>query len=229
LISAFYTYLWLREDGTPYYVGKGSGRRAFTSYSHRVKCPKDTARILVQEFPDESAAFAAEKFLIAFYGRRDLGTGILRNLTDGGEGASGVIQTEETRVRKGIATKKRYEINPALREISRALGKSQKGKPKSAIARLKMSKSAKRRPPISEETRRKISRNASNPSAETRQKMSIAHKGRDVTKTTKKNIESGHLLRISYLGARIGNHVRWHVQKNIVKPTCSLCVGVSNE
>jgi|ERR1035437_1109198 hypothetical protein len=81
----YYTYLWLRENGTPYYVGKGSGVRAFTSWAHGVHKPADKERILVQEFESEKEAFEAEKFLIAYYGRLDLGTGCLRNLTDGGE------------------------------------------------------------------------------------------------------------------------------------------------
>jgi hypothetical protein len=81
----FYTYLWLREDGTPYYVGKGIGRRAYHSGGHTTPRPTDLSHILVQEFPDEASAFAAEIFLIYFYGRKDLGTGCLRNRTDGGE------------------------------------------------------------------------------------------------------------------------------------------------
>lgn len=80
----FYTYLWLREDGTPYYVGKGSGDRAYRVRTHRFPPPpKD--RIIVQEFESEEDAFFAEKFLIAAYGREDLSEGRLLNLTDGGE------------------------------------------------------------------------------------------------------------------------------------------------
>ena len=81
----FYTYLWLREDGTPYYVGKGSGNRAFISSAHGVHKPVTRERIIVQNFESEEDAFEAEKFLIACYGRLDLSTGCLRNLTDGGE------------------------------------------------------------------------------------------------------------------------------------------------
>ena len=78
----FYTYMWLREDGTPYYVGKGHGARAIRKGSPSLD------RILIQEFESEADAFAAEVFLIAHYGRIDNGTGILRNMTDGGDGAS---------------------------------------------------------------------------------------------------------------------------------------------
>jgi hypothetical protein len=81
----FYTYLWLREDGTPYYVGKGSGDRAYNQNGHRMRKPLDDSRIMVHEFESEDDAFFAEMFLISFYGRSDNGTGCLSNLTDGGE------------------------------------------------------------------------------------------------------------------------------------------------
>ena len=97
----FYTYLYLREDGTPYYVGKGKAKRAFYIHSHRVKPPRDRSRILLQEFPSELDAFEAEKFLIAYYGRLDLGTGSLHNLTDGGEGNAN--RSEQTRHKQSIA------------------------------------------------------------------------------------------------------------------------------
>jgi hypothetical protein len=95
----FYTYLWLRVDGTPYYVGKGHNDRAFLSAGHGGKRPKDRSRILIEEHPSEADAFAAEIFLIAYYGRRDLATGCLRNLTDGGDGPSGAVRTEAQRER----------------------------------------------------------------------------------------------------------------------------------
>jgi len=108
----FYTYLWLREDGTPYYVGKGKGYRGFTSDGHVVKCPtketikgyiyeRDDSRIILQEFPSEEEAFEAEIFLIAYYGRKDLSEGCLRNLTNGGEGVSGHIRTASHREKLG--------------------------------------------------------------------------------------------------------------------------------
>jgi hypothetical protein len=89
--NGFYTYLWLREDGTPYYVGKGRGKRAF-------RCGAPPAeRVIIQYHPSERDALVAEVFFIAYYGRKDLGTGCLRNYTDGGDGVSGAIRSAETK------------------------------------------------------------------------------------------------------------------------------------
>jgi len=86
----FYVYTYLREDGTPYYVGKGSGERAFKKWGKGIKPPKDPSCIVIVEGNlDEQLAFDLERKLIAEYGRKDLGTGILHNKTDGGEGSSG--------------------------------------------------------------------------------------------------------------------------------------------
>jgi hypothetical protein len=87
--------MWLREDGTPYYVGKGSyKKRAFERHKvgNRIQYAPPKDRVLIQEFPTEPDAFEAEKFLIFYYGRKDLGTGILRNQTDGGEGNTGTSE-----------------------------------------------------------------------------------------------------------------------------------------
>ena len=86
----YYTYAYLREDGSPYYIGKGIGKRIFDK-TNRSSCsvPKDKKRIIyLKKKLTEEEAFKHEIYMIAILGRKDLGTGILRNLTDGGEGFS---------------------------------------------------------------------------------------------------------------------------------------------
>jgi hypothetical protein len=92
----FYTYAYLRNDKTPYYVGKGSGKRAYTKSKKRIKPPKDKSRIIfLKQNLTEEEAFKHEKYMISVFGRKDLGTGILHNRTNGGEGASGAIRSIE--------------------------------------------------------------------------------------------------------------------------------------
>jgi len=137
----FYTYLWLREDGTPYYAGKGKCNRGFISYGHIVKCPSDRSKIIVQDWSSEHEAFEAEKFLITFYGRADLGTGCLRNLTDGGEGFSGL--SEETRRKMSEALKgNTHCVGRILSEETRnKMRESSIGRPKSVEHRKHLSES----------------------------------------------------------------------------------------
>lgn len=82
-------YQWLREDGTPYYIGIGNSKRP---YCGKRTCgyppPKDRI-VILHENLSWIKACKIEMKLIAHYGRKDIGTGILRNLTDGGEGGNG--------------------------------------------------------------------------------------------------------------------------------------------
>ena len=92
----FYVYAFLREDGTPYYIGKGTGNRAWSKSGRQVSPPTDSRIVILKETLTETEAFDEEKRLIQLHGRKDLGTGCLRNLTDGGEGASGCIRSQDT-------------------------------------------------------------------------------------------------------------------------------------
>ena len=94
----YYTYAYLRKDGTPYYIGKGKESRAFRQKRIGAKPPKDISRILfLKKNLAEAEAFKHEIYMIDVFGRKDLGTGILHNRTDGGEGASGYVASNETK------------------------------------------------------------------------------------------------------------------------------------
>lgn len=107
----FVVYAFCREDGTFYYIGKGSKKRAYSKRPHGINPPKDKNRVLILHSElDEGTAFDYERKLILFYGRKDLGTGLLRNMTDGGEGVSGWIPSAEWRSKKRASM--RGENNP---------------------------------------------------------------------------------------------------------------------
>lgn len=97
-------YEHLRNDTNEvFYVGIGkTPRRAFSKHGRTrywkklVNKYSYTVNIRVNDATYDEA-IEIEKYLIAFYGRKDLGRGPLLNMTDGGEGSVGYIHSNEIR------------------------------------------------------------------------------------------------------------------------------------
>src|ERR1035437_5905145 len=141
----FYTYLWLREDGSPYYIGKGNNGRAFSNHLDTKQYrPKDPDRIKVQYWSDEATALSYEMYLIDFWGRVDLGTGCLRNRTDGGDGISGYRFSEEQCKRLSESHKGQGLGQKRSKESVAKSAKTRTGTKRSLETRQKMSTKKKR-------------------------------------------------------------------------------------
>jgi len=115
--QGFYIYAYLRSKdsatakaGTPYYIGKGKGKRAISKHSNAPVPSKNCNIIIIEHLLTELGAFALERRYILWYGRKDNGTGILHNFTDGGEGTSGLVHSEETR--RNISKRTTGKNNP---------------------------------------------------------------------------------------------------------------------
>jgi hypothetical protein len=117
--NRFYTYAYLRKDGTPYYVGKGTGRR--WKKQHNVKVPPRERVLFLKRNLSEEEAIRHEVYMIAVFGRKNNGTGILRNLTDGGDGTSGYSHTEETKLSISNSLSGRKFSEERINNISKAL------------------------------------------------------------------------------------------------------------
>jgi hypothetical protein len=225
--NRFYTYAYLREDRTPYYIGKGSGRRVHSNKGRPCKKPTKERIIFLKQNLTEEEAFKHEIYMIAVFGRKDLGTGILRNKTNGGDGSSGVVRSEEYKRKlseslKGriFSEEHRKKISESLkgREISEETRKklriSLKGKVgfPGMLNKTHTEKSKEKMSEVkkgdknhfygkshSEETKNKISesKKGKTPTEETRKKMSEAAKGRIFSEEHKRKLSESKKRKIN--------------------------------
>jgi hypothetical protein len=69
-----YVYAYMREDNTPYYIGKGIKKRAWYHTRGDVMPPKDQTRIkIIAHRLSCHEALLLERILISVHGRKDVG------------------------------------------------------------------------------------------------------------------------------------------------------------
>ncbi len=167
----FYVYVHRRAtDGRVFYVGKGTGKRAWVKdgrSQHWRNISKKHGLVveIVQAGMQEWWAFELERDLISSYGRESL-----CNLTDGGDGISGLKRVFSAEHRSKISAK--------------ALGRKA-----SIEARERMSAYRTGRP-LSEPHKARISQMlvGKKHSEETKQKISKIHKGKKLSADQKMGI-----------------------------------------
>lgn len=169
MITTFYVYVLISSiDQQPFYVGKGKGTRMYQHLREATRLSNKKRRsvhckiinILSQDgrlqyavtpCTSEQHAFNTEKQLILKWGRKDNHTGILHNLTDGGEGSTNLnIDNIKKRAEKHRGMKRSAESRQLMSEcqlkVKAELKALYKGKACSPETSARMSKSRKGKP-----------------------------------------------------------------------------------
>lgn len=123
----YYTYAYIREDGTPYYIGKGKGNRINSKNHPGISLPPLERRIKLYENLTNDESCNKEIELITKWGRKDLGTGVLYNKTNGGENPPVMVKNNQNHI-KSIKTW--WNNLPKEKKLLRnnKISKSKKGK-----------------------------------------------------------------------------------------------------
>jgi NUMOD3 motif len=128
-MNNYYVYQYVRDDNTPYYIGKGKLDRAWKSHKRSNgsdPLPADKTKIqIIKENLTEEDAYDLEKQLISEFGLKADG-GILVNLTYGGEGGTQSLEVREQISKKLTGIKR----GPRTDEHKRKLSEAAKGIPK---------------------------------------------------------------------------------------------------
>jgi hypothetical protein len=187
-------YEHLRNDTNEvFYVGIGAEKKRAYKKSGRTPYWKNIVEKvgytvdIIHSDVDWDEACELEKHLILLFGRKDLGTGNLVNLTDGGEGNVGIIFSNNHKEKISEAKKGKTHSEETKKKISEV----RKGKTFLEETKKKISEAHKGKT-LSEETKQRMSQSKKNMSDETKQKMSKAHKGMTLSEETKQKISAVH-------------------------------------
>lgn len=158
----FYVYEhWRPDKGVCFYVGKGHGNRSNifadrNPFHRNVRAKLSRLGMCIEVRMvhcelDEETAFAIERERIAFW--RSLGIK-LTNLTDGGEGPSGFVPSEETRSR--LRDKRRLRVFTEADRAAISAGRKGMKFSEEHKASLTARKLGRKRKPFTDETIRKM-------------------------------------------------------------------------